>query len=456
MHGVAAGQGEIASVFATLSERVTGVLSPLTDLRANLRETAEAVAAAFAIEKIAEFAEFMAELGLETKKASEVLGVSTEQIGALSLIANASGSSLDQLEMQFTRLSRGIAEQSAGTKRALDALQLKFSDLTGKDAIGTLETLAGAFQKIRDGSDKDAIGVELVGRSFKDLLPLLDEGPEAFERWRKAAEETGSALSETTVRGMEETHGELTTLAGAIKGDGVAAFVNFNTVINGAVQIAKDWAEELQHGASAGGELSIALRLAAASVAVFEFALAVTIGTFLQLGITAETSLNAINQDFEGVGKEAGDVFRDLGAGIGGFFSGLVSAGEETAKSVGRQFVDLGQAISDGLHGDIAGAKAALEAINDDFESDRRQDHEIAERFVRFLQRRGGREGERRQARSHLARRERAGRRAQQENEKRDGRHLGRPAGRDRRQRRGSAARRPHGAGRTRRSRRRR
>ena len=53
-------------------------------------------------------------------------------------------------------------------------------------------------------------------------------------------------------------------------------------------------------------------------------------------------------------------MFQALGAAIPGFFTALITAGEEAAKAVGQQFIDLGTVISDALHGDFAGAKAAF------------------------------------------------------------------------------------------------
>ena len=91
--------GEGGGALSRIGEAFEGALSPLASLRAGFAEMAELVAAAFAVEKVKEFVESMASLGLETKKASEVLGVSTEDVGALRSSPRRAGSSLEQLEM---------------------------------------------------------------------------------------------------------------------------------------------------------------------------------------------------------------------------------------------------------------------------------------------------------------------------------------------------------------------
>ena len=114
--------GEAQTVFDTVREAITGALLPIRSLKSGLAEVAEVAAAAFAIDEIKEFVEHMAELGLETERASQILGVSTEEVGALSLVAKASGASLDQLETQFSRMAkqhgRGDQDRQARARRA--------------------------------------------------------------------------------------------------------------------------------------------------------------------------------------------------------------------------------------------------------------------------------------------------------------------------------------------------
>ena len=171
--------GEAQTVFDTIREAVTGALLPIRSLKSGLAEVAEVAAAAFAVDEIAEFVEHMAELGLETKKASEVLGVSTEDVGALSLVAKATGSSLEGLETQFARFARNLAEETKEAKRALDTLGLSFADLRGKPAVEQLGILADAFAKLPPGVERTAAAMEIFGRSGLQMLPMLARGAKA-------------------------------------------------------------------------------------------------------------------------------------------------------------------------------------------------------------------------------------------------------------------------------------
>ena len=183
--GKSAREGEEAQgVFGAMREAVTGTLESIVGFKAGLAELGELVAAAFAVEKIEEFVESMAELGLETERAFQILGVSTEEVGALGLVAKASGSSLEQIETQFSRLAKNIAEESKSAKRALDVLGLSFDDLRGKPAMEQLGVLADAFAKLPAGAERTALAMELFGRAGMQMLPLLAEGREAIDQWR--------------------------------------------------------------------------------------------------------------------------------------------------------------------------------------------------------------------------------------------------------------------------------
>lgn len=341
-------------------EGFTGQLEALSGIGRSISGLGEAFAAAFAVEGIRRFIESMAELGLSTERASEVLGVPTEQIGGLSLAAEASGLSIDSLEMAFTRLSRNVVDQSASAKRALDALGLTFSDLAGKNATQQFDVLAGAFSRIQDGATKDAIGVELFGRGFYNLLPLINQGAGAMAQWQEAADRAGTSLSSNTVQAMEETHAKLTELGAAFQGLGVAAFNEFGAAIRGAIDILTGWVEGITSAINSAGSLRDIIDLLAQSFQLVESGAVVAQNAIHTLVVAGGSGVTVLIEGFETLGHVVADIFAALAGGIEGFFSGLVTAGKEATMAVAKQFEDLGSVISSALHGDFAGAKAAF------------------------------------------------------------------------------------------------
>jgi hypothetical protein len=347
-------------LLAGFKEQVEGALGPVRALLSFLPAIGEAIAAAFAVEKVKEFVESMAELGLETERAAAILGEPTESIGALRMMAEASGLSLDQLEMSFARLSRNLAEQAPAAKRALDALGLSFKDLAGKSAEQQLGTFADAFSKIADGSTKAAIAQELFGRAGMQMIPMLDQGSGAIAHWAQVAEDTGVALKENVVARMEETHGALIDLGAAMQGTGIAVFSEFSGVINGAVQYVANLAKEFTHAANENGVVKAALDDLRITLQVTESTI-VGITTLFQLfWETASMAVDQAANSFKGLGTVVADVFRALAAGIGNFFSGMMTAARAATSVVGQEFADLGDVIAGAFTGQAGAAWAKM------------------------------------------------------------------------------------------------
>jgi hypothetical protein len=61
----------------------------------------------------------MADPCTQTIGASQSFGVSTEEIGGLNLVAEASGGSLQELQTTFGQLSRNVIDETLNAKRAL-------------------------------------------------------------------------------------------------------------------------------------------------------------------------------------------------------------------------------------------------------------------------------------------------------------------------------------------------
>ena len=228
--------GEGGGFLGGITEKLSGALAPIAALKASLGEIVEVVAAAFAVEKIVEFAHEMGELGEQTERTAKILGITTEQVGRLNFEAAVSGSSTDNLALTMGRFEVGLAQATTGTGKmaaGLKALGLSARDLQGLKVDQQLDKISEAVSKFGDGPGKLA-AVEALGRGFVELIPTLDLGAEGFEHLRKVAEETNSILDETTTARLVDMEHGFVTLGAAIKADGVEAFKPFISVMNGA------------------------------------------------------------------------------------------------------------------------------------------------------------------------------------------------------------------------------
>jgi GH24 family phage-related lysozyme (muramidase) len=301
--------GEAQNVFDGIREAVSGALLPIRSMKSSLAEVAEVAAAAFAFDEMKEFVEHMAELGLETKKASEVLGVATQDVGGLSLVAKASGSSLEQLEMQYARFARNLAEGNSQARRAIASLGLSFADLRGQETSEQLNILADAFAKMPPGAERTAAAMEIFGRAGLNALPILAEGREGLAEWQRAAEETGIALKEDMVAAMEETHKASTILGAAIEGVGVAAFGNLHDAIDGAIAILTDLAEAISESIRDDGVWGAALGAVKWGFQELLQFIAETITGIRQLNAAGDDLGERLKIVFTSLGEQLKDIF---------------------------------------------------------------------------------------------------------------------------------------------------
>ena len=83
----------------------------------------EAIAGAFALEKLGEFVSEMGELGEQTERTSRILGMSTEQVGQLQYAFEASGTPINNLDMMVGRFQVTLANAAKGTGPAAAGLK---------------------------------------------------------------------------------------------------------------------------------------------------------------------------------------------------------------------------------------------------------------------------------------------------------------------------------------------
>jgi hypothetical protein len=242
-----------------IREFLQGLEAPIRGVRAQLGELAEAFIAAFAIDKMLEFARSMGEVGEQTERAAAILGASTEDVGRLGLLAKASGTSLEALQGAFGRLSRNITEQSDQTKRALVALGLSFDDLAHKSAPDQLATLATRFSAVEDGADKAAIATTLLGRAGEAMIPFLNRGAEGVAEFNMWSDRLGTTLSAETTGALASVSKEFTLLDAAIQGARTTGFVPMIGTMNSLLAVVRETIAEWTASAKEGGAFATLL-----------------------------------------------------------------------------------------------------------------------------------------------------------------------------------------------------
>lgn len=170
--------------------------SSMDGLNRRAASLASGFKAAFGVASIAGIAAF-AKSGIDAADAlndmSKRLGVSVKDLASFKLAAEQSGTSLDNIGTGIARLTRSIGEAEGGNKKLAKAL----GDLgiTARDPKEAFFQLADAVQRIQDPARRAALLSQVLGKSYQELVPLLNDGGDALRESAKASESFANSMA---------------------------------------------------------------------------------------------------------------------------------------------------------------------------------------------------------------------------------------------------------------------
>lgn len=130
---------------------------------------------------------------------AEKAGLTVEALQELRFAAQQNGVSNEFLEASMTKLNKSLGDLQLGKKSAVSAfaaIGLAADDLKGKSLDQSLRIIADALNKIPDVQQRVAIGSQLMGRNFAQLLPLINGGSKALNDYAEEARKNGIITAE--------------------------------------------------------------------------------------------------------------------------------------------------------------------------------------------------------------------------------------------------------------------
>ena len=125
---------------------------------------------------------------------SSQTGLTTDRLQELQYAAEMTGSSADKLQRGVLSVSRAV---EAGNP-ALAAMGINTTD----SAEAFEQALIG-LSRMEEGTAKQTLGNELLGRSYADLKPLIDEGANGIRQLTQAAHANGAVMSGELLQSLE-------------------------------------------------------------------------------------------------------------------------------------------------------------------------------------------------------------------------------------------------------------
>lgn len=201
---------------------------------------------------------------------SQRTGVGVETLSRFGAAAKDSGSNIDEVAKAMGKLAKGIADPASKVNESLKSIGINSRDargnIRGVDAI--MLDLADKFAKLPDGAQKTALAMNIFGKSGANLIPMLNEGRDALEKYR-------ATISTDMANAADQFNDTLNELGRSLAGPFNQAIVailpsltQFAQLIAGVAQAFAKLPQPLQTTVIAVSGLAIAFNLLAGPIGV--------------------------------------------------------------------------------------------------------------------------------------------------------------------------------------------
>lgn len=144
----------------------------------------------------------------EMGELAQRVGIGVEKLSSLRLTAELGGSSLEEMSVGLGILSRNMADAVQGSLQAQDKfgqLGISVKDLTDgkgglKETDQVLMIISDRFKEMPDGPAKVAAAMDLMGRSGKTMIPVLNDGSGAIKQQMERTRELGGVMTKDGIQ----------------------------------------------------------------------------------------------------------------------------------------------------------------------------------------------------------------------------------------------------------------
>ena len=135
---------------------------------------------------------------------STVTGMSVESLQAYSYAADLVDVSLDTLTSSMAKNVKSMANAAEGSAKYADAyaqlgVSVTNADGSLRDSEEVYWEVIDALAEVANETERDAIAMQLFGKSAQDLNPLIAQGSEGIAALTQEAKDMGAVLSEETM-----------------------------------------------------------------------------------------------------------------------------------------------------------------------------------------------------------------------------------------------------------------
>lgn len=193
---------------------------------------------------------------------SKQTGINTDQLQKYQYAAGMMDVSVETITGSMTKLTKTMSNAQKGNKGAVEAFEKLGVSVTNangalRDNEDVFADAIDALGKIENETERDALAMEIFGKSAQDLNPLIIEGSAAFEELGKQAEDAGVILSQDSVNKLNTVSDAIDTFKATAEGAGRQFSVSFAEPIAAGVNTLTGYLTTLITAFTEGGFAAI-------------------------------------------------------------------------------------------------------------------------------------------------------------------------------------------------------
>jgi hypothetical protein len=173
-----------------------------------------ALAGAFTVGAVLNFAKDVIDLGGEINDLSQRTGIGTDAIQELKFAAEQTGATLDTMTGAIEQMGNRLTEGKVGTVDAVRSLGLSLDDLRNRKPEDAFTLIADAIREVPEPMRQTQLAMELLGKSGTEILPAIKSG---MSDLRQEARDLGQVMSKDAVQGLDTLGDKWGSFIGAAK-----------------------------------------------------------------------------------------------------------------------------------------------------------------------------------------------------------------------------------------------
>ncbi|GEM_PF-295509 len=177
-------------------------------------------------------------------------GISVEKLQEMKFVGDLVGVSVETMTGSLAKLTKSMGDAKDGSGTAFDAfgkLGISVVDANGnlRDSEAVFGDALSALGDMANETERDALAMEIFGRSAMELNPLIKAGADEVARLTDEAHEMGAVMKKEDVMALESFGDVLASLQLSMQGMMGTLAAAFLPGFQGIAGIAKDYMKQL-------------------------------------------------------------------------------------------------------------------------------------------------------------------------------------------------------------------